>query len=90
MKPSEKEINDALEKAYQDCKTNAFFGNGFKLAIEWLLNWQKTQPLQLWCVMAGENEILDICRSEQAAKDSIAALKKDHSSVDFWIDEIFI
>ena len=81
MKPTQQEI---------DRMTHAFsseYKRGFEDGIETLLNWQETQPLKIWCVMVGECEILDVCRTLKAAEKSLDSLKNYHPIVKFWIDE---
>ena len=36
-----KTIEEALNIAYDECKSNAYFGNGFKKGVEYATNWNK-------------------------------------------------
>jgi len=69
---------------------NLPFRYAFEKAIQWLLEWQKTQPLTVYYVMVGELEIVDVCRTHKSAEKSISDLKKDYQKVKFWIDERII
>ena len=56
QKPTYQEIEDAASRAFQICIETRTFKNGFKTAIKWLLDWQKSQELQIRC-HCGEIEI---------------------------------
>jgi len=85
MKPTKEQIENAIYEAVVN--PTGFFPNGFVNGVQWLLEWQKTQPLTVYYVMVGENEIVDVCRTQESAEKSISDLKKDYPKVEFWIDE---
>jgi len=87
MKPTKEEINEFLKNVNEEVTSRSTFRNGFKAAVKWLLEWQKTQPLTVYYVMVAENEIVDVCRTHESAEKSISDLKKDYPKVEFWIDE---
>jgi hypothetical protein len=86
MKPTEKQI----EKAANNGDRGTLEKQAFEDGVKWLLEWQKTQPLEVFYVMVGECEIVDVCRTFLSAERSISDLKKDFNGVDFWIDERII
>lgn len=90
MKPTEKEIEYAKWKSREKNCISDNFLNGFEDGVKWLLNWQKTQPLTVYYVMVGENEIVDVCRTEESASKSISDLLKSYPTTEFYIDERII
>lgn len=82
-KPTHKEIIDAIFNGKEHVLIT--YRVAFQRGVEWLLNWQKSQPITVYCVHSSESDIIGVFRSEEKAKERICELRKCHN-VDFWIE----
>ena len=84
MKPTEKEIKEALE--------NLFYTepSAFVTGIEWALEWQKTQPLEVFLVRNTETQdLMEVCRTKEAAEKTIDSFKKTYEN-EFYFTSVII
>jgi hypothetical protein len=54
-------------------------------AIEWLLEWQKTQPLTVYLVIDSSIGIVAVFRTEEGANKGIEGLKSNLPKGEFYV-----
>lgn len=73
QQPTDEQIKEAAQKTY--CSLPSF-----KTGVNWLLNWQKSQPLEMFLVWDYNANIRAICRTKEQAEIVAENLKKDYNS----------
>jgi hypothetical protein len=80
MKQPTKQEIDRLTHAF-----SSEYKRGFEECVEWLLTWQKSQPLTVYCVMENKQGILDVLKTEESAAQRIEELKTNLPLGKFYI-----
>jgi len=66
------------------------FANGFRRAVQWLINWQKSQPLEVFLIRPKESDVVAcVCRTKEDAEKTIASLKKTYEN-EFYFTSVII
>ena len=90
QQPTEKEIEDAMWESRSKNYVSDNFINGFGRAVKWLLNWQKSQPLEVFLVRSKEEDsFFCICRTKEEAENTIETIKKTYEN-EFYFTSVII
>jgi len=95
--PTEEQIEKWIDDSFLESNSSkvsgklnvVHFANGFRRAVKWLLEWQKTQPLEVFLVIDLE-QVVEVCRTKESAQKRIEILKKNHPTQFFDIESKII
>ena len=81
-----KTIEDALNIAYDECKSNAYFGNGFKKGVEFTQRWI---PVEEELPPIGEKVITKMTKDKRTAYGIATRIREEWEINAHWIDHTF-
>jgi len=81
-----KTIEEALNIAYDECKSNAYFGNGFKKGVEFAQRWisvdEELPPI-------GEKVITKMAKDKRTSYGIATRIREEWEINAHWIDHTF-
>ena len=81
-----KTIEDALNIAYDECKSNAYFGNGFKKGVEFAQRWI---PVEEELPKIGEKVITKMTKDKRTSYGIATRIREEWEINSHWIDHTF-
>ena len=81
-----KTIEEALNTAYDECKSNAYFGNGFKKGVEFAQRWI---PVEEELPEIGEKVITKMNKDKRTSYGIATRIREEWEINAHWIDHTF-
>lgn len=81
-----KTIEEALNIAYDECKSNAYFGNGFKRGVEFAQRWI---PVEEELPKIGEKVITKMTKDKRTSYGIATRIREEWEINAHWIDHTF-
>ena len=81
-----KTIEDALNIAYDECKSNAYFGNGFRKGVQFAQRWI---PVEEELPKIGEKVITKMTKDKRTSYGIATRIREEWEINSHWIDHTF-
>lgn len=81
-----KTIEEALNIAYDECKSNAYFGNGFKKGVEFAQRWISVEEE---LPKIGEKVITKMTKDKRTSYGIATRIREEWEINAHWIDHTF-
>ena len=81
-----KTTEDALNIAYDECKSNAYFGNGFRKGVQFAQRWI---PVEEELPKIGEKVITKMTKDKRSSYGIATRIREEWEINAHWIDHTF-